>query len=82
MKSCKRKTGIAKLLRNARSPATRSPRELRSPDDHARMQRVAQGSLSEPVDTDITQWFAEWDRFNGEPFMNEGRRQPRTPRHV
>jgi hypothetical protein len=55
MKSRKRKTGIPKLSRNERAPATCLAREFRSPDDYARMQRVAEGSLIEPVDTDINE---------------------------
>jgi antitoxin VapB len=44
-----------------------------------RIRRVARGVLLEPLVTDTTEWFAELDRDDPEPFMAEGRNQPVTP---
>jgi hypothetical protein len=35
--------------------------------------------LLEPVVSDVSEWFAELDRYAGEPFMPEGRSQPTAP---
>jgi antitoxin VapB len=74
------KKGVAKLFRNGRSQAVRLPREFRFEGDRVRVRRVAAGVLLEPMITDVRRWFAELDRLNVEPFMKNGRRQPRTPR--
>lgn len=74
------KVGIAKLFRNGRSQAVRLPREFRFTGDRVRIRRVAGGVLLEPIITDVSEWFAEMDRFNSEPFMAEGRNQPVTPK--
>jgi antitoxin VapB len=71
---------IAKIFRNGRSQAVRLPREFRFDGTQVRVRRVAGGVLLEPLDFDTKAWFAELDRFNTEPFMPEGRRQPATPR--
>lgn len=71
---------IAKLFRNGRSQAVRLPREFRFEGDRVRVRAAGRGVLVEPVFTDVSQWFAELDRFGGEPFMVEGRQQPVTPR--
>jgi antitoxin VapB len=76
-------TNTAKLFKNGRSQAVRLPREFRFEGDRVKVRRSGRGVLIEPVFTDVTAWFAELDRLASEPFMPEGRRQPRTPeRHV
>jgi antitoxin VapB len=72
-------TRIAKLFRNGRSQAVRLPHEFRFDGDRVRIRRVARGVLLEPLVTDTTEWFAELDRDDPEPFMAEGRNQPATP---
>jgi len=74
------KTDIAKLFQNGRSQAVRLPREFRFEGDRVRIRRVAQGVLLQPLMPDAARWFAELDRFNSEPFMARGRRQPVTPK--
>jgi antitoxin VapB len=71
---------IAKLFRNGRSQAVRLPREFRFDGTQVRVRRVAGGVLLEPLHFDTEAWFAELDRFNTEPFMPEGRKQPATQR--
>jgi len=73
------KTGVAKLFRNGRSQAVRLPREFRFEGDQVRVRKVAQGVLLEPLIADVSQWFAELDRLNAEPFMKRGRKQPAAP---
>ena len=72
-------TRIARLFRNGRSQAVRLPHEFRFAGDRVRIRRVARGVLLEPLVTDVTEWFAELDRDDPEPFMTEGRNQPTTP---
>ncbi len=72
--------GTAKLFRNGRSQAVRLPREFRFEGEEVRIRRVAQGVLLEPLVADTAKWFEELDRFNSEPFMPHGRRQPVTPK--
>ena len=74
------KTGVAKLFRNGRSQAVRLPREFRFEGDRVRIRRVAAGILLQPLISDTSEWFAELDRLNTEPFMKKGRKQPVTPR--
>ena len=71
---------IAKLFRNGRSQAVRLPKEFRFAGDRVRIRRVGEGVLLEPVISDAVRWFAELDRFKGEPFLAKGRNQPKTPR--
>jgi antitoxin VapB len=73
------KKGIAKLFRNGRSQAVRLPREFRFEGECVRIRSVPQGVLLEPVISETREWFAELDRFSDEPFMNKGRKQPKTP---
>jgi hypothetical protein len=40
---------------------------------------MGRGVLLESLVTDVTEWFAELDRDDPEPFMPEGRDQPATP---
>lgn len=74
------KNVMARLFRNGRSQAVRLPKEFRFEGDRVRVRRVAEGVLLEPVISDPAQWFAELDRFQGEPFPERGRSQPKTPR--
>jgi antitoxin VapB len=73
-------TTTAKLFRNGRSQAVRLPREFRFEGDRVRVRRAGRGVLVEPMFTDIGEWFAELDRYDEEPFMAEGCRQPPTPK--
>ena len=73
-------TTTAKLFRNGRSQAVRLPREFRFEGDRVRVRRAGRGVLVEPMFADVSEWFAELDRFGPEPFMAKGRRQPATPR--
>lgn len=76
-------TTTAKLFRNGRSQAVRLPREFRFEGDRVRVRRAGRGVLVEPIFTDVSDWFAELDRFVSEPFMPEGCQQPSTPeRHL
>ena len=70
---------IAKLFRNGRSQAVRLPREFRFAGDRVRIRKVGEGVPQEPVISDPAQWFVELDRFQREPFLDEGRKQPKTP---
>lgn len=72
-------TTTAKLFKNGRSQAVRLPREFRFEGDRVRVRRAGRGVLVEPMFTDVSEWFAELDRFGPESFMAEGRRQPPTP---
>jgi antitoxin VapB len=74
------KTDIAKLFQNGRSQAVRLPREFRFEGDRVRIRRVGQGVLLEPIIEDTKKWFRKLDEFNSEPFMPEGRKQPKTPK--
>ncbi len=74
------KTDIAKLFQNGRSQAVRLPREFRFEGDRVRIRRVGQGVLLEPIIQDAKEWFRKLDEFNSEPFMPEGRKQPKTPK--
>ncbi|HVT52286.1 MAG TPA: type II toxin-antitoxin system VapB family antitoxin [Dongiaceae bacterium] len=71
---------IAKLFSNGRSQAVRLPKEFRFVGDRVRIKRLGRGVLLEPLEADTTAWFAELDKFADEPFMPEGRQQPKTPK--
>jgi len=73
------KEDIAKLFSNGRSQAVRLPKEYRFPGDRVRIKRHGSGVLLEPLPVDTAQWFEELDKFCDEPFMPEGRNQPKTP---
>ena len=73
-------TTTAKLFRNGRSQAVRLPREFRFEGDRVRVRRAGRGVVVEPMFANVADWFAELDRFNMEPFMADGRRQPKTPK--
>jgi antitoxin VapB len=74
------KSGVAKLFRNGRSQAVRLPREFRFEGDRVRVRRVPEGVLLEPFVADPGKWFEELDRWAAVPFMENGRKQPKTPR--
>jgi len=67
---------LAKLFVNGSSQAVRLPREFRFEGTQVRVTRYGRGVLLEPVVSDVSEWFAELDRYAGEPFMPEGRSQP------
>ena len=80
---------LAKVFRNGRSQAVRLPREFRFEGDTVRIRRTGEGVLLEPLIADVAQWFAELDLLNQSvgprgavPFMEKGRKQPRTPRRT
>lgn len=73
-------TTTAKLFRNGRSQAVRLPREFRFEGDRVRVRRAGRGVLVELMFMDVSQWFAEVDRFAPEPFRAGARRQPPTPK--
>lgn len=72
-------TGVAKLFRNGRSQAVRLPKEFRFNGDRVRIRRVGKAVVLEPMAADVDAWFSALDCFGPEPFMAEGRNQPRTP---
>ena len=74
------KTGTARLFRNGRSQAVRLPKEFRFDGDRVRVRRVPEGVLLQPMITDVKEWFAAMDRRRGDPFLKEGRKQPKTPK--
>jgi antitoxin VapB len=74
------KDGIAKLFRNGRSQAVRLPQEFRFEGKAVRVRQVADGVLLQPLISDTREWFDQLDRFNSEPFMEDGRNQPTAPR--
>ncbi len=76
------KRNLAKVFPNGRSQAVRLPREFRFEGTEVRVRRVPGGVLLEPLIPDAHAWFAELDRFNGEPFPKKGRKQPATPRRI
>ncbi len=67
---------LAKLFLNGRSQAVRLPLEFRFPGTEVRISRHGRGVLLEPVVANADDWFAELDRYAGEPFMPDGRCQP------
>ena len=69
----------AKLFRNGRSQAVRLPREFRFEGTRVRVRRAGRGVVVEPMFANVTDWFAELDRFAADPLMADGRRQPSTP---
>ncbi len=75
-----RKTGVARLFRDGGSQAVRLPRGFRFAGDSVRIRSVGRGVLLEPMITDLSEWFAELDKFRAEPFMPDGRRQPKLSR--
>jgi antitoxin VapB len=71
---------VAKLFKNGRSQAVRLPREFRFEGDEVRIRKVAGGVLLEPLISDSRDWYSKLDALNSEPFMKQGRKQPRPQR--
>ena len=76
------KTTTTKLFKHGRSQAVRLPKEFHLPGTEVRVRRVGRAVLLEPMEDafDVQAWFAKLDKYLDEPFMDEGRRQPRMPR--
>lgn len=72
-------SGVAKLFMHGRSQAVRLPKEFRLPGKEVRVRRLGQGVILEPMEFDVTAWWAELERFKRVPFMEEGREQPPMP---
>jgi antitoxin VapB len=70
---------FAKLFKNGRSQAVRLPQEFRFAGDCVRIRKVGRAVILEPMTSDVQSWFAELDKFDAEPFMQEGRDQPQMP---
>jgi antitoxin VapB len=68
----------AKLIACGRDQAVRLPREFRFEGSEVRIRRFGLGVILEPTTVDLDTWFDALGRSN-EPFMAEGRNQPRTP---
>ena len=71
---------VATLFRNGGSQAVRLPRAFQFTGDRVRVRRMGKGVLLEPLPADAAEWFSALDEFREEPFMPEGRAQPKTPR--
>jgi len=71
---------VAALFQNGGSQAVRLPKPFQFTGDRVRIRRLGRGVLLEPMSSDPSDWFAALDAFNSEPFMPEGRVQPKTPR--
>jgi antitoxin VapB len=74
-------TGTAKLFMHGRSQAVRLPKEFRLPGNEVRVRRLGRGVLLEPMEFDVSAWWAELDRYKDIPFMESGREQPPMPDH-
>jgi antitoxin VapB len=70
---------VAKLFRSGGGQAIRLPKEFRFSGDRVRIRRMGKGVLLEPMAVDVDAWFAALDRLGAEPFMVDGRNQPKTP---
>jgi antitoxin VapB len=68
----------AKLFACGQDQAVRLPREFRFEGTEVRIRRFGLGVILEPATADLDTWFEALDRFD-EPFMPEGRNQPKTP---
>jgi antitoxin VapB len=73
---------VATLFRNGGSQAVRLPRAFQFTGDRVRVRRMGKGVLLEPLPADASEWFAALDDFREEPFMPEGRAQPKMPRRT
>ncbi len=71
-------TKLAKIFVNGRSQAVRLPQEFRFSGTQVRVTRHGRGVLLEPLAPTTDDWFAELDRFNDAPFL-EDRCQPIAP---
>jgi antitoxin VapB len=82
-KDAKRKVGAnspaqeprAKLFMHGRSQAVRLPKEFRLPGKEARVSRVGDKIILEPVEKppfDVNAWFARLDALGGAEFFPDG----------
>lgn len=72
-------TARGKLFMSGRSQAVRLPKAFRLPGTEVRVRRVGRGVLLEPLEFDVDAWLSDLRRYEGIPFMEEGRRQPPMP---
>ena len=68
---------VAKLFWNGRSQAVRLPQEFRFDGDQVRIRREGKLVVLEPMTQDPAEWLTRLTKFRGEPFMKEGRKQPK-----
>jgi antitoxin VapB len=68
----------AKLFAYGGDQAVRLPREFRFEGSEVRIRRFGLGVILEPATVTLDTWLDALDRFD-EPFMPEGRNQPRAP---
>jgi antitoxin VapB len=69
----------AKLFQTGRSQAVRLPKEFRFTGTEVRIRKAGDAIVLEPLETDVHAWFQALDSFREEPFMKEGRQQPKMP---
>ena len=67
-----------KLFAYGQDQAVRLPREFRLEGSAVQIRRFGLGVILEPAAVDLDIWFDALDRVD-EPFMPEGRNQPRAP---
>ena len=72
-------TARGKLFMSGRSQAVRRPKGFRLPGSEVRVRRVGRGVLLEPLEFDVDSWLADLRRYEGIPFMEDGRQQPTMP---
>jgi antitoxin VapB len=82
MAKAKNTPSVAALFRNGGSQAVRLPKPFQFAGDRVRIRRVGRGVLLEAMSADPSEWFAALDAFKSEPFMPEGRVQPKMPRKM
>jgi virulence-associated protein VagC len=76
---------MAKVVRNGRDHVVFLPSGVCLPVGDARVTRVENGILLEPIRVgeltvdDVDRWFAKLDQYAHVPFMGDGRRQPSMP---
>lgn len=70
-------TITAKLFRIGEHQAVQLPRSFELDGDWVSIRRVRNGILLESLRFDSGSWFAELDQLRSEPFMKEGRNQPK-----
>lgn len=62
----------ARLFQHGRSQAVRLPKAFRLPGREARVRRVGEGVLPEPIEADLDAGFARLDAFADEPSIEGG----------
>ena len=72
-------TSTARIFRNGRSQTVRLPKEYRFEGESVKIRRLGRGVILEPVEDDVDAWFKSLDAFAKEPFMQDGRHQPKMP---